>query len=217
MRTIPIISSLIKTPGVLSKIFKCRNFSSMHSYTTDNFVLKNPELIEKRRAVVKYLNRTDFSSSEIITDRIGDYLLRNLYDNKVGELLDLCGDDLGKIDQSLGLYGLAEYAEVKPEMIIKNRDPKIKEGRYSKDSTFRESLYWYLLCNENTNLNDLDSRFGKMGESLYKDASMLGFVKTGYNYSITSLGKEYLPFHLTIIQSKESAEDFETLFGESAK
>ena len=214
MRTIPIISSLIKTPGVLSKIFKCRNFSSMHSYTTDNFVLKNPELIEKRRAVVKYLNRTDFSSSEIITDRIGDYLLRNLYDNKVGELLDLCGDDLGKIDQLLGLYGLAEYAEVKPEMIIKNRDPKIKEGRYSKDSTFRESLYWYLLCNENTNLNDLDSRFGKMGESLYEDLSMLGFVKTGYKFKLTDSGKEYLPDHLVVMQSKVVTEDFEALFGE---
>jgi hypothetical protein len=216
MRTISATFSIIRTPSLFKNLFKVRKLSQV-SQTADRFVLNNPELIEKRRAVVKYLNRTDFLPSEVITDRIGDYKLDNLYDNKVGELLDLCGDDLSKIDQLLGLYGLAEYAEVTPETIIKDRDLKIKEGRYCKDSSFRGSFYWYLLANENTPLSDLDSRFGKMGESLYKDASMLGFVKTGYNYSITSLGKEYLPFHLTIIQSKESAEDFETLFGESAK
>ena len=216
MQIIPATLSIIRTPSLFSSLFKSRKLSQV-SQTADNFVLKNPELIQKRQAVVKYLNRTVFLPSEIITDRIGDYLLDNLYDNKVGELLELCGDDLNKIDQLLGLYGLAEYAEVTPETIIKNRDPKINEGRYSKDSSFRESFYWYLLANEHTCLADLDSRFGKMGESLYKDASMLGFVKTGYKFRLTDFGKECLPISLETIQSNAAAEDIEALFGESAE
>lgn len=212
----PIISRIIPNNLRFNNIFKSRKYSQV-SQTVDKFVLTNPELLEKRRAVVKYLNRTDFSPSEVITDRIGDYMLDNLYDNKVGELLDLCGNDLSKIDQLLGLYGLAEYAEVTPETIIKNKDPKIKEGRYCKDSSFRESFYWYLLANENTCLTDLDSRFGKIGESLYKDASMLGFVKTGYKFKLTDYGKECLPISLETMQSNEAAEDIKALFGKSAE
>lgn len=212
MHVIPAAISIVRTPSMLRKLFKSKNLPLMKG-GADSFLSNNSELVPKYQAVVKYLNKPETSPKEVITDRIGDYLIHNLYDNKVVELLELCGDDLSKIDQLLGLYGLAEYAEVKPETIIKNRNPEVKEGRYSKDSPFRESFYWYLLANENGDLDDLYSRFGKMGRSLYKDCSMLGFVKTGSRFNFIDIGKEALSEDLSSMSSAEAKEDIEALFG----
>lgn len=213
MHIVRAFFSTNRTPFQFSNLFKSKNLNHIKG-GKDSFVLNNPELIEKRRAVVKYLNRTDFSPSEVITDRIGNYLLENLYDNKIGELLELCGDDLSKIDQLLGLYGLAKYAEVKPDTIIKNRNPKIKECRLDKNSTFRESFYEYLLDNPKGDLSDLYSRFGKLGKSMYKYCSMLGFTKTGGQLQSTDSSEKHLSVPLDTIQAEITAADIETIFGD---
>ena len=203
----------IRKPSLLRKICKCRNLHVM-GIETDKFLPNYSELAPKYHSVVEYLNTPETSPTEVITDRIGDYLLDNLYNNTIGELLELCGDDLSKIHQLLGLYGLAEYAEVTPEAIIKNRNPKVREVRYNKNAAFSTSFYEYLLNNENGNLDDLYTRFGNMGRSMYKNCSMLGFVKTGHKLQLTNLGEERLPIYHDAMQSEITAADIETIFGD---
>lgn len=218
MRVIQIIRSFVSKPMSFSKMYKqCIYMPPLVEMGTDNFVLNNPELIEKRRAVVKYLNESNpvTQAMKQIQDpeKIGDYNIDVLYNNKIKDILGLCGDDLYEIDSALGLYGLAAYAEVKPETIIKDRNPRIKEIGYG-DTSFKNCFYTYLLANENTPINDLDSRFGRMGTSLYEDCSINKFVKTGYNYKLTDLGKDYLREMVFVIASNEASEDFNELFGE---
>ena len=216
MRTIPIICSLFRTPKLFSNVYKCRNLNAAAATVTDTFVLENPELIEKRRAVVKYLNAPNFLLKKNIDDpkKIGDYNINALYDNKVSGILELCNNDLYEIDSALGLYGLAEYAEVSPDTIINNRNPQIKEIGYGNTS-FRNSFYTYILANTEGRLVDLYSRFGRIGASLYDNLSVIGCEKTGlFDYKLNSLAKETLSEELCSIISAEANEDINMLFGE---
>lgn len=213
MRIIPIISSAIRTPSLFSNLFKCRNLHI--DAGVDKFVLNSPELLQKRQAVVKYL----YEANPIVKipacepDKIGDYKIEALYDNKIGEIIKLCGDDLAEIDSALGLYGLAYYADVKPDTIIKkNRD--IKEIGYG-DTSFRNSFYTYILANDKGNLSGLYSRFGRMGASLYDDLSVFGCQKTGISdYKLNGLAKEILSEDLLAIISLEAEEDIKSLLEE---
>lgn len=195
-----------------SRILKCRNIHPA-MMSTDTFLSNSQGFSLNFKKVLNYIENP-VTSSDVITDRIGDYRLGNLRDNKISEILELCGDDLNIIDQVLGLYGLAAFAEVKPEVIIKNRNPEIREIGYDKDCSFRNTFYSYLLANDNGSLDDLYSRFGKMGAELCEYCSMLGFVKTGYGHSLTGFGKDYLRDALVAIKSNESYEHFKELFDE---
>lgn len=187
-----------------------------HFSGSDAFILSNPDLLQKRQAVVKYLNTSSPSSSANVAGQIDkylidDYLIDSQYDNKVGEILDLFGNDLSKIGKALGLYGLAEYAEVKPSTIIKNRNPEVREIGYDKEITFKNSFYTYLLANENSSREDLYSRFGQMGASLYEGLSVSGYVKQGDTLKLTDLGRQSITNDLMNIISEAADKDVEAL------
>ena len=180
---------------------------------TDTFVLNNSdELMQKRRAIVKYLNKSPMERSSEVTDNIEGYLFESLWNTKVGDILKLCGDDLGKIDTVLGLYGLACYADVNPEMIIK-KNGEIKEGRYAPDSTPQEAFCWYLLNNSDGSIASLYERFGRIGVSLFEQISSLGFVKRGCCQA-TDLGENYFKEQLCALCSELAKDDYEELFGD---
>ena len=208
------IGSTLPVNTSFGSLFKCRKTTPVKN-DVDKFVLNNPELIQKRQAVVKYLYEANpiikITASE--PDKIGDYKIETLYDKKIGEIIKLCGDDLSEIDSALGLYGLAYYADVKPDTIIKENQG-IREIGYGNTS-FRNSFYTYLLANDKGSLSHLYSRFGRMGASLYDDLSVFGCQKTGISdYKLNGLAKEILSEDLFAIISLEAEEDIRALFEE---
>jgi len=211
----PIISRIIPNGLRFGRISEGRKPIQTVNEKVDKFVLNNPELIQKRQAVVKYL----YEASPIVKmtmyqpDKIGDYKIETLYDKKIGEILELCGDNLPEIDSALGLYGLAYYADVKSDTIIK-KNPGIKEIGYG-DTSFRNCFYTYILTNDKGSLSDLYSRFGRMGASLYDDLSVYGCQETGISdYKLSDFAKEILSEDLFAIISMEAEDDIRSLFEE---
>lgn len=214
MRVESIIGSTLPVNTSFNGLFKWRKTNQIKN-DVDKFVLNNPELIQKRQAVVKYLYEANpiIKRTACEPGKIGDYKIEALYDKKISEILKLCGDDLAEIDSALGLYGLAYYADVKPDTIIKNRQD-VKEIGYG-DTSFRNSFYTYILANNEGKLSDLYSRFGRMGASLYDDLSVFGCQETGISgYKLNDLAKEILSEDLFAIISLEAEEDIKSLLEE---
>lgn len=178
----------------------------------ESFVLEpNSELATKRKLVLDYISGkkpADKTKPPISFEEI-------IRSDNTQHCIDLCGNNVGMIDNIFGHYGLALFANISPAKIMKNSSSKIKEVKYCPDQSVRDTFNSYLLCNKSGNFADIGKRFGSCGAKMFNDASDLGYIKTGVfgSYKLTEFGKDYLTEVVNATAGNLAHEDLKMLLG----
>ena len=138
------------------------------------YLKAHPELVERGKAVKNFMK-----SSYYALPKLNDETL-SVMTAKSGELLKTCGNNILKIYNLMGAYGLKLYCSIglsHKDILGTSEDCNILEKGYYSDKKFKQTFDEYLDSNDRGSVNDIYRRFGQCGKSLYERYLLTGCVR----------------------------------------
>ena len=145
------------------------------------YLQAHPEIVARSNAAKKFIQDNHFASPKLNDDTV--YCLSA----ESGALLKTCGDDVEKIYNLMGAYGLLLYGSVglsNEDVLKKSADYKVSENAYLSDKKLKLTFDEYLDANDRGYVSDIYKRFGQCGKTLFDRYLMTGTVRNGINSKV---------------------------------
>lgn len=183
-----ITSNVIPKPTLRQRVsdlaedIKCR-FSSKYAKKVadrnmqeikDLYLKAHPELVERGKAVKNFMKSSYYELPKLNDDDL------SVMTTKSGELLKTCGNNILKIYNLMGAYGLKLYCSVGlpcKDILGTPEDCNISEKGYYSDKKIKQTFDEYLDSNDRGSVNDIYRRFGQCGKALFERYLLTGCVR----------------------------------------
>ncbi len=141
-----------------------------------SYLKNHPEIIKRSEAVKGFIQNNRFALPKLNDDAV------SCLTAKAEDLLKSCGDNLEKIYNLMGAYGLQLYGSIMltyKDVLGDSHNRNVSENGYFSDKKIKLAFDEYMDKNDKGNVKDIYHRFGQCGKTLLDRYFMTGCVRNG--------------------------------------